>query len=230
MDYSVAATDSDQLGASPWGSSSPRAARTPFPPSAGSEPDSPVSARGQPYTQSQESLPAPAYSNQGSTQGAERGGHQDQYHPQNDPAEQQQAASIPDPNGPPQSLPAHAQYPGQPQPRPGAARYQSARQQRPVPQYKLQAKITALERTGRKDPVLRFDVHVCSDLYTPSVVVVLTFIDKSSQVSNYTIPRCPANAFRIPKASRPPHIFKSRSIRSRRTTRLDIRRGRHRGR
>jgi hypothetical protein len=27
-------------------------------------------------------------------------------------------------------------------------------------QYKLQAKITGLERTGRKDPILRFDVHV----------------------------------------------------------------------
>ena len=26
--------------------------------------------------------------------------------------------------------------------------------------YKLQAKITGLERTGRKDPILRFDVHV----------------------------------------------------------------------
>ena len=31
-----------------------------------------------------------------------------------------------------------------------------------LPQYKLQAKITSLERTGRKDPVLRFDVHVRS--------------------------------------------------------------------
>jgi len=28
------------------------------------------------------------------------------------------------------------------------------------PQYKLVAKITGLERTGRKDPILRFDVHV----------------------------------------------------------------------
>ena len=28
------------------------------------------------------------------------------------------------------------------------------------PQYKLQAKITGLERVGRKDPILRFDVHV----------------------------------------------------------------------
>ncbi|KAL8805946.1 MAG: hypothetical protein Q9200_005222 [Gallowayella weberi] len=32
-------------------------------------------------------------------------------------------------------------------------------QQRNPPQYKLQAKITSLERTGRKDPILRFDVH-----------------------------------------------------------------------
>ncbi|KAI0392038.1 vacuolar protein sorting-associated protein Vps17 [Xylariaceae sp. FL0594] len=29
----------------------------------------------------------------------------------------------------------------------------------PAPQYKLQAKITALERTGKKDPIIRFDVH-----------------------------------------------------------------------
>lgn len=28
------------------------------------------------------------------------------------------------------------------------------------PQYKLQAKITGLERAARKDPILRFDVHV----------------------------------------------------------------------
>lgn len=48
---------------------------------------------------------------------------------------------------------------------PGQARYQAAQAARPprqVPQYKLQAKITALERSGRKDPVLRFDVYVCS--------------------------------------------------------------------
>ena len=34
------------------------------------------------------------------------------------------------------------------------------------PQYKLQAKITGLERTGRKDPILRFDVHVRTFLAT----------------------------------------------------------------
>ncbi|KAI1268849.1 vacuolar protein sorting-associated protein Vps17 [Xylariaceae sp. FL1019] len=39
---------------------------------------------------------------------------------------------------------------------------QQQRQQqwrRPGPQFKLQAKITGLERTGKKDPVMRFDVH-----------------------------------------------------------------------
>ena len=30
-----------------------------------------------------------------------------------------------------------------------------------TPQPRLQAKITGLERTGKKDPILRFDVHVC---------------------------------------------------------------------
>ncbi|KAG9253392.1 vacuolar protein sorting-associated protein vps17 [Emericellopsis atlantica] len=29
----------------------------------------------------------------------------------------------------------------------------------PKPQYKLQAKVTGLERTGKKDPILRFDIH-----------------------------------------------------------------------
>lgn len=45
---------------------------------------------------------------------------------------------------------------------PGPNRYhQTGRQgQRAPPQYKLQAKITGIERTGKKDPAIRFDVHV----------------------------------------------------------------------
>lgn len=35
------------------------------------------------------------------------------------------------------------------------------------PQYRLQAKITGLERTGKKDPVLRFDVHVRARAASP---------------------------------------------------------------
>ena len=45
---------------------------------------------------------------------------------------------------------------------PGPNRYHQGTRasQRQVPQYKLQAKITGLERTGKKDPAIRFDVHV----------------------------------------------------------------------
>ena len=40
--------------------------------------------------------------------------------------------------------------------------HHGTRQQHPHrPQYKLQAKVTGLERTGRKDPILKFDVYVC---------------------------------------------------------------------
>lgn len=37
----------------------------------------------------------------------------------------------------------------------------SPQQQQHMPHYKLSAKITGLERTGKKDPIFRFDVYVC---------------------------------------------------------------------
>ncbi|KAF4553248.1 Vps5-like protein 1 [Elsinoe fawcettii] len=40
-----------------------------------------------------------------------------------------------------------------------AARYHPRQPQKPQPQYKLQCKITALERTGKKDPIFRFDAY-----------------------------------------------------------------------
>jgi hypothetical protein len=46
--------------------------------------------------------------------------------------------------------------------RPQSARYHGHQQQRQhMPSYKLQAKITGLERSGKKDPILKFDVYVC---------------------------------------------------------------------
>ncbi|KAF2400854.1 vacuolar protein sorting-associated protein Vps17 [Trichodelitschia bisporula] len=53
------------------------------------------------------------------------------------------------------------QQPGSPQqqPRSSSQRYHSGARPRPQTQYKLQAKVTGLERTGRKDPILRFDVY-----------------------------------------------------------------------
>ena len=44
---------------------------------------------------------------------------------------------------------------------PGLGRYHhGARSGQRPPQYKLQAKVTGLERVGKKDPSIRFDVHV----------------------------------------------------------------------
>ena len=58
-----------------------------------------------------------------------------------------------------QTHPQAHEHKSQPQRYHGPAR--TTPQRTNVPQYKLQAKITGLERTGRKDPILRFDVHVC---------------------------------------------------------------------
>lgn len=48
--------------------------------------------------------------------------------------------------------------------RPASSRYHNVQpppqQRQHMPQYKLQAKITGLERSDKKDPILRFDVHV----------------------------------------------------------------------
>ena len=153
MDYSAAIAD-DPTAASPWGSSSPRAQRAPF---AGATPDSPTTpGRRVATTEAPNYLPEPALDSPDSSAEGYNG---------------QPVPSIPAPDStqqPQQEQALHAQHPhaqhaaqqDAQQQRPGAVRYHNARQQRQVPQYKLQAKVTALERTGRKDPVLRFDVYV----------------------------------------------------------------------
>jgi len=154
MDYSAVHQDSEHLtGPSPWGSSSPKASRESFPTSSDESPPSPIATHERtPFPVMQEGPTASIYSDI-PTQGQsilER-------------TEPEQGVSSMLPEQPPQQQPQPqllSQHTPQQQ-KPGAARYQSARQQRPPPQYKLQAKITALERTGRKDPVLRFDVYVC---------------------------------------------------------------------
>jgi hypothetical protein len=158
MNYTADTNDAEHLaGPSPWGSSSPKADRTSFPTSSQDVPPSPV--------------PAPRQSPYPDQQGSPNASR---YHDVPDRSYQQPASAVPvgedggllDSPQQPQSMPPgnaeggeQAQY-GTQQQRPGAERYQAARKQRTVPQYKLQAKITALERSGRKDPVLRFDVYV----------------------------------------------------------------------
>lgn len=167
MDYSVP-TDTDQLaGPSPW--DSPKANRNSFPPS-NDVPASPVLPSAQsPYPTAQGSPTASRYHenlanaplhNQNAIpvdddlRSADFSGQQHSVQHERQDYDGQQSQ-------PQQAQQFAAPQQQQQQQRPGAARYQQARQQRPVPQYKLQAKITALERTGRKDPVLRFDVYVC---------------------------------------------------------------------
>ena len=68
----------------------------------------------------------------------------------------------------------------------GPNRYhQTGRQGQPKqpPQYKLQAKITALDRTGKKDPSIRFDVHVSSMAVFQNVKLM-----KNRQISPNSVP------------------------------------------
>lgn len=132
MDYSTA---DEHPESSPW-ASSPQHNRTSFetpasPPFARSEPPDEHPAHEQPFaSETQPSLPIASTENGESIE-----------HP-----------SAPDPatqDGPQTAPPATEQRQAQPK---------KARPDKP--NYKLQAKITGLERNGRKDPILKFDVYV----------------------------------------------------------------------
>lgn len=137
-------------GSSPW-ASSPEASRTSF---SGDVP--------------REDLPAPAVLD--SSREAHENGTQSQHHPspysyqpgrqgnwspeqeqhwQNQQQQQGQYGSVEE-NRRPQSGRYH-NLPPQQQPQ----------QRQHMPQYKLQAKITGLERSSKKDLILKFDVYVC---------------------------------------------------------------------
>ena len=83
-----------------------------------------------------------------------------QQHQQHQPDDRREEEDErPDYREPEQEEPTAPQAQHQHQQQPQEQQYQQP-QQRQVPQYRLQCKITALERTGRKDPILKFDVHV----------------------------------------------------------------------
>lgn len=164
MDYSSLPNDPDHpVGTSPW-QSSPQANHQSFAPDAGSAPSSPLAKHSAPDhaespRQSEDGTEDIATStSQGSPRAIpDRGRGQ----PLNGEG---QAYSHP-PQYPQQHQRPHPGTPyQQPQQQPRSAvpsRYHTGiRQNQRLPQYKLQAKITGLERTGRKDPILRFDVHV----------------------------------------------------------------------
>jgi hypothetical protein len=163
MNYTADPSDAEHLaGPSPWGSSSPKADRASFPTSSNDVPQSPISAPQEPPFPSEQGSPTPPRYHDAPDRPYQN--------PPNVGSADEDVGSL-DPSQHPRSVPPgkagggeqpqyqQEQYATQQQ-RPSAARYQGSRQQRNVPQYKLQAKVTALERTGRKDPVLRFDVYV----------------------------------------------------------------------
>ncbi|KAJ5752096.1 Vps5 C-terminal [Penicillium odoratum] len=139
MDYSAVSTDPDPVGPSPWGS--PRADRNTFPASNNSDvPSSPLPGQER-YSED--------------TDGSQVGVPQSP-----DLSAQLQSPQLGDPDyaegqPPLESSQQHQALPTRHQTGLGLRQNSHA----PAPTYKIQAKITSLERTGKKDPILRFDVH-----------------------------------------------------------------------
>jgi hypothetical protein len=148
MDYS--AHDPDHpAGGDPW-ASSPQHNRSSFgQPPTSDIPSSPLPPHASPYGQDSEN-----YGYMGD-QSAHNRPHTasengDSARPQSQAPRQDGQAAQQQHQAPAQGQPGHSQ----PQ------RYHGNRPQKPQTQYKLQAKVTGLERTGKKDPILRFDVYV----------------------------------------------------------------------
>ncbi|EUC38284.1 hypothetical protein COCCADRAFT_32499 [Bipolaris zeicola 26-R-13] len=144
MDYS--AHDPDHpAGGDPW-ASSPQANRSSFgQPPTNDIPSSPLPAQASPYGENSEQ-----YGYLGEQDAQSRPGTA----PENgDQSQQQQAHGQDAPRSPqPQQQGQQGQQP---------QRYHGTRPQRQQQQqYKLQAKVTGLERNGKKDPIIRFDVYV----------------------------------------------------------------------
>ncbi|KAJ4318860.1 Vacuolar protein sorting-associated protein 17 [Neodidymelliopsis sp. IMI 364377] len=151
MDYSN--NDAEYPGgSSPW-ASSPQHNRTSFgQPPTGDIPSSPLPPQASPYGQDSEQygyMDDQAQQNRPGTASTDNADHA--------PAPQQQQQQ------PSQDAPQLPQHPNAQQqaPTPGQQpqRYHGIRPQRQQQHYKLQAKVTGLERNGKKDPIIRFDVY-----------------------------------------------------------------------
>ncbi|KAF2201134.1 vacuolar protein sorting-associated protein vps17 [Delitschia confertaspora ATCC 74209] len=141
MDYSTLPHDPEiPEGASPW-ASSPQHSRTTFAnPPTSDIPSSPLPPQTSPYGQESESY---GYVGQQDSRVSGENGDQRQLDQDGQQAHEQQQQN-------PQ---------GQPRQEPQRYHHGSRQQRQLQQQYKLQAKVTGLERTGRKDPILRFDVY-----------------------------------------------------------------------
>ena len=173
MDYSTLPSDPEHpAGSSPW-ASSPQHHRTSFSQSHNAEvPPSPLPPAQSPYSgqfarepnsldNGDQPISQDTHANSTPANGTTVVSQNN--FPQNDVHHEAQAGLASQPN-------AYSQRQSQQQEPQDSSRTEPQRYRQPKPnlrptaqQGKLQAKITGLERTGRKDPILRFDVHVCFD-------------------------------------------------------------------
>lgn len=149
MDYS--AHDPDHpAGGDPW-ASSPQHSRTSFgQPPTNDIPSSPLPPQASPYGQDSD--------NYGYVGDHNSHGRPNTASENGDPARPQAQDQRQD-GQTAQQQQQHHQAQGQ-QGHQQPQRYHGNRPQKSQTQYKLQAKVTGLERTGKKDPILRFDVYV----------------------------------------------------------------------
>ncbi|KAI0485297.1 hypothetical protein GGR56DRAFT_617564 [Xylariaceae sp. FL0804] len=161
MDYRASIAEDDHpAGASPWGSSppaSPQRNASSFTSRGNQEPSSPFRYEpGNGFAQEDPGVNAFGRPDAAS-RAASTAGHDS---PQPGEPAQQAAAGTDEESHPgvQQQSQGEGKTPGNGAPA-AQERYGHQARRSTGPRYKLQAKITGLERTGRKDPILRFDVH-----------------------------------------------------------------------
>ena len=236
MDYSSLPNDPDHpIGSSPW-QSSPQPTSKAFSASEpSSAPSSPLAKHSRPKTDS-----APA----GDQEHSDENNRVSRSIDEERQISSEESIAQPTTNGDAKTIPENAEQPPQAQQQQRQQSRQSQQQQRTapnryhggaarqpqrqnLPQYKLQAKITSLERTGRKDPVLKFDVHVSREKAEYPSGRTNDGTDESTKISNYSIPRCQTNIQRVHEIGRPPDLVESRGLCTRCSPTIKFSRRRH---
>ncbi|KAF6829411.1 PX domain-containing protein [Colletotrichum plurivorum] len=166
MDYSASINDDNPGGASPWGNSpgsSPRPNQTSFGSLGGDlggdPPGSPfryTPSPGNGLSQEHEGFGGDSYRRPDTASTAESATDVNTQDSETIVASEART-SAESQQGP--DTPQKSQEQGGQTGAGGQARQQEQNRKPQQPQFRLQAKITGLERTGKKDPILRFDVH-----------------------------------------------------------------------
>ena len=193
MDYSSSVNDVENpAGASPWGSSptpSPQHTRTSFNPSSGDAPPSPSPYREhRPVSNGSYTSEGSGDFNRPEVVGLASGTEHDTQEPDLGAMMQSEQPIFGGQQEHRQYQQSQLHFPSEQN---REERASAARRAQSGVQYKLQAKITGLERTGRKDPILRFDVHV-SLIHAPRLpktmqTSLIVFKDQSTLISHNTI-------------------------------------------